>query len=72
MKTTLEASGVTTSILNAHAVRRASSSKAANMRISTNDILKAADYQFSRNFNFGRAMLTKETQNLATNNTVVM
>ena len=37
-------SGVDTSIFTAHSVRGASSSKASNMGISTNDILTAADW----------------------------
>ena len=44
LKAVLKASGVDTSIFDAHSVRGASSSKAANMGITTNDILRAADW----------------------------
>ena len=71
LKGVLEASGVDTSIFNAHSVRGASSSKAANMGITTNDILKAADWSsesvFQRFYHkstgesdYGRAVLAKE------------
>ena len=69
IKSLLEVAGVDTSIFNAHSVRGASSSTAANMGITTNDILKAADwssesvfqkfyYKPSQNPNFGRAVLS--------------
>ena len=64
----LEVAGVDTSIFTAHSVRGASSSKASNMGISTNDILTAADWSSESVFNkfyykstqdpsFGRAVL---------------
>ena len=43
-----KAAGVNTSIFQAHSVRGASSSTAANMGITTNDILKAAWSQSSK------------------------
>ena len=49
-KALLEAAGVDTSIFNAHSVRGASSTSAANMGITTNDILKAADWAFGSVF----------------------
>ena len=44
LKGLLEVAGVDTSIFSAHSVRGASSSKASNMWISTNDILIAANW----------------------------
>jgi len=44
LKSLLELSGIDTSIFNAHSVRGASSSKAANMGVTTNDILKAVNW----------------------------
>ena len=44
LKSVLESAGINTSILNAHSLRRASSTAAANFGITTNDILKAADW----------------------------
>ncbi len=69
IKSLLEAAGVDTSIFNAHSVRGASSSRAANMGITTNDILKAADwssesvfqnfyYKSTHKPSFGRAVLS--------------
>ena len=40
----LESAGVDTSVFIAHSVRGASSTAAANLGITTNDILKAADW----------------------------
>lgn len=73
LKGMLEAAGVDTSIFNAHSVRGASSSKAANMGITTGDILKAADWSsesvFQRFYHkptgqskYGRAVLSKGTK----------
>ncbi len=69
IKSLLEAVGVDTSIFNAHSVRGASSSRAADMGITTNDILKAADwssesvfqkfyYKSTHNPSFGRTVLS--------------
>ena len=69
IKSLLEAAGVDTSIFQAHSVRGASSSTAANMGITTNDILKAADwssesvfqkfyYKATQSPGFGRAVLS--------------
>ena len=69
LKSLLEAAGIDTSIFNAHSVRGASSSAAANLGIITNDILKAADwssesvfqrfyYKPTENPTFGRAVLS--------------
>ena len=66
IKSLLEAAGVDTSIFSAHSVRGASSSTAANMGITTNDILKAGSesvfhkfyYKSSENPSFGRAVLS--------------
>ena len=44
LKALLQAAGVDTSIFSAHSVCGASSSKAANMGITTNDIPKAANW----------------------------
>jgi len=65
----LEAAGVDTSVFNAHSVRGASSSAAANLGITTNEILKAADWSSESVFQkfyykptadptFGRAVLS--------------
>ena len=43
LKSLLEAAGIDTTVFTAHSVRGASSSAAANLGITTNDILKAAD-----------------------------
>ena len=44
LKITLTNSGINTDIVKAHSVRSASVSTAANAGITTNDILKAADW----------------------------
>ena len=66
LRAILEAAGVDTSIFNAHSVRGASTSKAANMGVTTNDILKAANSVFQKFYhkptekcNYGRAVLAK-------------
>ena len=80
LKSLLEASGIDTSIFNAHSVRGASSSAAATAGITTADILKAANWNsesvFQRFYyrsvddpSYGRAVLCDHT---ATNNTVDM
>ncbi len=53
LKAVIGASGVDTSIFNAHSVRGASSSKAENMGITTNDILKAADWSSEKFYHNG-------------------
>ena len=69
IKSFLETAGVDTTIFQAHSVRGASSSTAANMGITTNDILKAADwssesvfqkfyYKATQSPSFGRAVLS--------------
>ena len=71
LKMVLEAAGIDTAICIAHSVRGASSTSAANMGITTNDILKAADWSsesvFQRFYyrpnedpSFGRAVLSKK------------
>ena len=74
LKSTLEAAGVDTSIFSAHSVRGASSSKAANMGNTTNEILRAADWSSESVFqkfyhkptekrsSFGRAVLSEGNQ----------
>ena len=74
LKSILETAGVDTSIFNAHSVRGASASKAANMGITTNDILKAADWSSESVFqkfyhkpiaeqhSYGRAVLSKSSK----------
>ena len=68
LKTLLESAGIDTSVFSAHSVRGASSTAAANSGITTNDILKAADWSsesvFQRYYykptedpSFGRAVL---------------
>ena len=68
LKRLLEVAGVDTSIFSAHSVCEASSSKAINMGISTNDILIAADwssksvfenfyYKATQDPSYGRAVL---------------
>lgn len=44
LKSLLEAAGIDTSVFNVHSVRGALSSVAANLGITTNGILKAADW----------------------------
>lgn len=44
LKSLLEAAGINTSVFTAHSVRGASSSVAANLGVTKNDILKAADW----------------------------
>ena len=44
LKSLLTEAGVDTAIFRAHSIRGASSSTAANMGVTTNDILKAADW----------------------------
>jgi len=79
LKSVLNAAGIDTAIFSAHSTRGASSSTAANIGITTNDILKAANwssesvfqkfyYKPSDNPSYGRAVLSKS----ATNNTVDM
>ena len=69
LKSLLEAAGIDTSVFTAHSVRGASSSVAANLGITTNDILRAADWSsesvFQRFYykptedpSFGRAVLS--------------
>ena len=69
LKSLLEAAGIDTSVFTAHSVRGVSSSVAANMGITTNDILKAADWSsesvFQRFYykptedpSYGRAVLS--------------
>lgn len=50
LKSLLELAGVDTSIFNAHSVHGASSTTAANLGITTNDIPKAADWNLSQSF----------------------
>ena len=79
LKSVLSAAGIDTEIFSAHSTRGASSSAAANVGITTNDILKAANwssesafqkfyYKPSDNLSYGRAVLS----NSATNNTIDM
>ena len=69
LKTVLKLAGIDVSIFGAHSVRGASSSTAMNMGITTNDILKAADwssksifqkfyYKGTENPTFGKAVLS--------------
>ena len=69
LKSLLEAAGIDTSVFTAHSVRGTSSSVAANLGITTNDILKAADWSSESVFErfyykptedpaFGRAVLS--------------
>ena len=69
LKSLLEESGVDTSIFNAHSVRGASSSAAAMAGVTTDDILKAANWNselvFQRFYyrpaddpSYGRAVLS--------------
>ena len=69
LKSLLEAAGIDTTVFTAHSVRGASSSAAANLGITTNDILKAADWSsesvFQRFYykpaedpSYGRAVLS--------------
>ena len=74
LKSLLEAAGIDTSVFSAHSVRGVSSSAAANLGITTNEILKAADWSSQSVFQrfyykpvedpgFGRAVLSnKESQ----------
>ena len=70
LRSVLNAAGVDTSIFNSHSVRGASTSKAANMGITTEDILKAANwssesvfqrfyYKPTKKPEYGRAVLAK-------------
>lgn len=70
LKTTLSTAGIDTTIFSAHSVRGASTSKAANMGITTNDILKAANWSSESVFQkfyhkpteqstYGKAVLSK-------------
>ena len=79
LKSVLSAAGIDTAIFSAHSTRGASSSAAANVGITTSDILKAANwssesafqkfyYKPSDDSSYGRAVLS----NSATNNTVDM
>ena len=79
LKSVLSAAGIDTAIFSAHSIRGAFSSAAANVGITTNDILKAANwssesvfqrfyYKPSDNASYGRAILSTS----ATNNTVDM
>ena len=65
----LESAGIDTSVFSAHSVHGASSTAAANLGITTNEILKAADwssksvfhrfyYKPTENPTFGRAVLS--------------
>ena len=74
----LEESGIDTNLFKAHSVRSASTSAAANQGVTTEDILKAADwssdssfqrfyYKPVRNATFARTVLSS-----ATNNTIDM
>ena len=78
LKALLQAAGVDTSIFSAHLVHGASSSKTANMGITTNDILKAANWSTESVFLLqtnNRCVLWKSGALnwwLATNNTVDM
>ena len=69
LKSLLEAAGIDTTVFTAHSAQGASSSAAANLGITTNDILKAADWSsesvFQRFYykptedpSFGRAVLS--------------
>ena len=71
LKSLLEAAGVDTTIFHAHSVRGASTSKAANLGITSNDILKAADwssesvfqkfyYESTYDSSYGRAVLSSQ------------
>ena len=73
LKEVLKAAGIDTSIFSAHSVRGASSSKAANMGVTTNDILRAANWSSESVFqkfyhkpmeeaNYGRAVLSKKSK----------
>ena len=77
LKQVIGDAGIDTSIFKAHSVRAASTSAAANLGISTNEILEAADwsnnstfqrfyYKPIRNSTFAKAVLS------ATNNTIDM
>ena len=77
LKETLGAAGIDTTIFKAHSVRGASTSAAANSGITTEDILKAADWSTDSSFqrfyykpvydtSFAKAVLS------ATNNTIDM
>ena len=69
LKFLLESAGIDTSVFNAHSVRGVSSTAAASLGITTNDILKAADwssdsvfqrfyYKSTENPSYGRAVLS--------------
>ena len=78
IKTLLTKAGINTDIFKAHSVGSAATSTAANAGITTNDILKAADwssesvfqkfyYKPGQNCTFGTAVLSKlSTTNSAT------
>ena len=77
LKSLLESAGIDTSVFNAHSVRGASSTAAANLGITTNDILKAADwssesifqrfyYKPTENPSYGRAVLSSRGSNTMT------
>ena len=79
LKSVLSAAGINTAIFSAHSTGGASSSAAANVGITTNDILKATNwssesvfqrfyYKPSDNASYGRAILSTS----ATNKTVDM
>lgn len=71
LKSVLKEAGVDIAIFHAHSIRGASSSTAANMGVTNNEILKAADwssesvfqkfyYKPSPNPTFGRAVLSSQ------------
>ena len=77
LKEVIQAAGIDTAIFKAHSVRAASTSAAASLGISTNEILEAADWSTNSTFQrfyykpthssaFGKAVLS------ATNNTIDM
>ena len=70
----LEAAGVNSSIFNAHSVRGAAATAAANMGVTTNDILKAADWSSESVFQRFYYKPTEDVKpgGLATNDTVDM
>jgi integrase len=82
LKMTLECAGVDISIFGPHSTRGASASAAAKGGITTEDILKAANWSsesvFQRFYHravddraaYGRAVISQNSLALATNNTV--